>query len=130
MRNLFWTALLLFALSMPLLAQQKPQLKKMPPSELATFMHDLDHDLANWEMRINQYRSGLNPSYRMDSLMLGNFELLDSEIKQLRADIKELSGKDSLANDVSLYSSLEAVESSLDAISEGAADAPSMRDPC
>ena len=77
MRNLFWTALLLFAFSMPLLAQQKPQLKKMSPSELATFTHDLEHDLANWQARINQYRSNLNPSYRMDSVVLKNFEVLD-----------------------------------------------------
>jgi hypothetical protein len=126
MRTVFWTALLLFAFGTPLVAQQKPQLKKMSATELATFTHDLDHDLANWQARINQYRNSLNPSYRMDSTVLKNLELLDGDIKQLRADIKELSGKDSLANDVSLYSSLEDVRSSLDSIRDMSADAPSM----
>ena len=126
MRSLFSTALLLFALSTPLPAQQKPQLEKMSPSELATFTHDLEHDLANWQARVGQHRSDLNPSYRMDSAVLRNFELLDGNIKQLRADIKELSGKDSLANDVSVYSSLEDITSTLDLLSGGVADAPSM----
>lgn len=126
MRTVFWTALLLFAFGTPLVAQQKPQLKKMSATELATFTHDLEHDLANWQARINQYRSSLNPSYRMDSIMLRYFASLDRGINQLRADVKELSGKDSLANDVSLYSSLEAVGSGLDGIGTLSADAPSM----
>jgi len=126
MRTVFWTALLLFALGTALVAQQKPQLKKMSATELATFTHDLEHDLANWQSRINQHRSNLNPSYRMDATALKNLELLDGDIKQLRADIKELSGKDSLANDVSLYSSLETVGSCLDVIGDWFANASSM----
>ncbi len=126
MHSVFWTTLLLLAFGTPLVAQPKPQLKKMSATELATFTHDLEHDLANRQARINQYRSGLNPSYRMDSTMLKNLELLDGEAKQLRADIKELSGNDSLANDVSLYSSLEDVGSGLDGIYFLSVDAPSM----
>lgn len=126
MRAVFWTALLLFAFGTPLVAQQRPQLKKMSATELATFTHDLEHDLANWQARVNQYRGDLNPSYRMDSAVLKNFGLLDWDIKQLRADIKELSGKDSLANDVSVYSSLEDITSTLDLLSGGIADAPFM----
>ena len=109
MRNVFWTTFLLFTLSMQLLAQQRPQLKKMSPAELATFTHDLEHDLANWQTRIDQYRGSLNPPYRMDSQMLKVFDLLDRQIRQLRSEIKDLSSKDSLANDVSLYSSLQDV---------------------
>ncbi len=126
MRTVFWTALLLFAFGTPVVAQQKPQLKRMSATELATFTHDLEHDLANWQARINQYRSSLNPSYRIDSAALKIVELLDRDIKQLSGDIKNLSGKDSLANDVSLYSSLEEVGSSLDEIGHLATDASSM----
>ena len=124
MRNVFWKALLLSAFSTALVAQQKPQLKKMTPSELATLTHDLQHDLANWKVRINQYRNNLNSSFKVDSIMLRYFEALDGDIDQLQANVKQLSGKDSLANDVSLYSSLESVGSGLDGISTLSADAP------
>jgi hypothetical protein len=125
-RNVFWITFFLFTLSMALLAQQSPQLKRMSTAELATSTHDLEHDLTNGQTRIDQYRSKLNPSYRLDSQMLKMFDLLDRQIKQLRSEIKDLSSKDSLANDVSLYSSLEDVTSTLDSVSAMSADAPSM----
>ncbi len=126
MAKVFWLTMLLFTFRTAFLAQQTPQLSKMSPSELATFTHDLQHDLVNWQARTNQYRSRLNSSYRVDSIVLTYFGALDTGIELLRANVKDLSNKDSLANDVSLYSSLESVGSGLDQISALSADAPSM----
>lgn len=109
----------------PLFGQEaRPRLRRMSKTELATFLHDLSHDLPNWQARVNQYRSKLDTSYSWDRLVTEAFRMMDDNLASLRDEVKEVSQGETLSGDVSLNSSLEQLGSDLDYIEDLLSAAP------
>jgi|SRR5271157_355118 len=126
----FWTSLLVMTVAvMPLVAQAgKPHLKRMSATELATFRHDLAHDIPNWEARVNQYRNKLDTSYPWDAVLVKEFNNLDTTITAMQDELRGLERRETLSGDVLLSNSLESLRSKLDDIADSLGEASSMED--
>jgi hypothetical protein len=109
MRRRLWNVFLIavFAIT-PLFGQEsRPQVKKMSKAELATFLHDLAHDIPNWQTRVNQYRDKLDTRYEYDAMLHNTLGALEIQLVSIQADLKRLQQGEILMGDVSLESGLE-----------------------
>jgi len=113
----------------PLLGQEdRPRLKRMSKAELATFLHDLSHDLPNWQARVNQYRAKLDSRYSWDSMLAQAFRMMDESVSWIQSDLADLTKGETLMTDVSLNSNLQLFAGDLDAIEDFLSGAPPTRE--
>lgn len=116
MRKRLFTIILTATLGVaPLFGQEAraPRLDRMSNAEVATFLHDLAHDIPNWQTRVNQYRQKLDKGYQYDLAISSLLDLQGEELAELQREVEDLQRSETLAGDVSLSQGLEALTQEL-----------------